>query len=118
LTYFSKYGRTVTLSTGMEGRAIAYTGERVQYTNGSGGQSSLNFHDQPDAAGVFPAADNGFYYATNSEVSSGNGGGVYVIDFDTNGEVKGYRKTLSSSLNCGGVSEFPWCTCLFHAIAT
>jgi len=91
------------MSTGMTGRPIAYTDEKVQYTDGSGGESSIPFHDQPDAAGVFPSADGGFYYATNSEVPSGSGGGVYVVEFDAYGEVMGYFKILSSNRNCGGV---------------
>eukprot|EP00977_Amphora_coffeiformis_P029470 scaffold40950_cov199-Amphora_coffeaeformis.AAC.2 len=93
----------------MEGRAIAYSGERVNYTGGGGGRSSLPFHGRPDAAGVFPSPSGGFYYASNSEVPANQGGGVYVLEFDSDGDVIKYYRTLSSSLNCGG-GKTPWNT--------
>lgn len=103
-------GRRVTMSTGMDGRAIAYSGQRVRYTNGSGtGQSSLRFHSRPDGAGVFASTNGGFYYVSNSEVDANAGGGVYVLEFDANGEVINYFRTLSSSYNCGG-GKTPWGT--------
>lgn len=95
------------MSTGMDGRAIAYAGDRVAFTNGSGGQSSSNFHGRPDGAMIFPSATGGFYYSSNSENSFG---GVGVIEFDANGEVIDYYQTLSgTSRNCGG-GPTPWNT--------
>jgi len=91
----------------MVGRAIAYSFQKVPYTDGSNGQSSQTFHDDPDAAGCFPSASGGFYYSSNAEVGS-RGGGVGVIEFDGNGEVIGYKRTLSgTSDNCGG-GKTPW----------
>lgn len=95
----------------MEGRAIAYSGWRVAYTSSYGGQSSLVFHNRPDGAGVFPSSsdDGGFFYVSNSEVDANNGGGVYVLEFDGNGEVVRYYRTLTSSNNCSG-GKTPWNT--------
>lgn len=91
----------------MDGRAIAYTGEKVPFTDGSGAQSTVNFHTAPDGAGVFQANDGGFYYASNSEGGSGTGG-VGVIKFNANGQVSGYYRTLTGTTrNCGG-GRTPW----------
>ena len=92
------------MSTGMEGRPVAYYRSPVEWTNGTSGQSSDTFHRYPDAAGCFPSPSGGFYYASNSEDSKG---GVGVIEFDADGEVIGYKKTLTrSKWNCGGGSKY------------
>lgn len=96
----------MTLSTGMDGRAIAYSKLPVQYA--SGGQSTVNFHADPDGAGIFPADDGGFYYASNSETPPTEDGGVGVLKFDANGDVQGYYRTLTgTNNNCGG-GRTPW----------
>lgn len=107
----SKYGRRIKLSQGLYGKAIAYSGERVSFTGSNSGkrQSSLRFHKRPDAAGIFPSQTGGFYYVSNSEVSSWEGGGVYVLEFDAKGKIIDYYKTLTSSYNCGG-GKTPWGT--------
>ena len=102
---YSRNGVRITLSTGMNGRAIAYSGSRVQYQDGS--QSSINFHSRPDAAGCFPSDTGGFYYSSNSE---SNSGGVGVLEFDADGNVIDYYRTLTGTdWNCGG-GKTPWGT--------
>lgn len=103
----SKNGRQVKVSNGLTGRAIAYTGERVKFTDGTGRQSSLKFHDQPDGADCFAKSNGGFYYTSNSEAENGKGG-VYSIEFDSNGEVVGYFNILKGTTrNCSG-GRTPW----------
>ena len=85
-------------------RRIATEGLRVQYTDGSGGQSSINMHSRADAAGVIvdtsPSNVGGWYYLSNSEVSDG---GVGAFRFNANGDVMNYEMILTaSSFNCGG----------------
>jgi hypothetical protein len=41
------------LSTGLTATIIATAGSRVSYTGPNGGQSTMNFHDDPDAGAVF-----------------------------------------------------------------
>ena len=59
-------------------RRIATEGLRVQYTDGSGGQSSINMHPRADAAGVIvdtsPSNFGGWHYVSNSELDFGRGG--------------------------------------------
>lgn len=53
-------GREVLLSNGMTGRAIAYSNQSVQFTDGSGGRSSTRMHDEPDVAACFASSNGGF----------------------------------------------------------
>jgi hypothetical protein len=50
---FTKRENGLILSTGLTATLIATTGRRVSYTGSSGGQSSIRFHDNPDAGAVF-----------------------------------------------------------------
>jgi len=104
----------------MTGRAVAYSGERVQLYNELGecdGFSTDNFHSLPDGADTFAAsiynpADTGFYYASNSELSGT--GGVGSLKFDAKGNVIGYKRTLTNTQrNCGGgkTSWGSWVSC-------
>jgi Bacterial protein of unknown function (DUF839) len=89
------------LSTGLDVRKIAIKDQPVQYANG--GKSSVNFHANPDGAAVFLKNDNSgnYFYVSNSEV--GISGGVGSIEFDTNGNVLGYKRVLTGTdKNCGG----------------
>ena len=91
---------------GMRCKRIATEGSRVQYTDGSGGRSSINMHSKADAAGVIvdtsPSNVGGWHYVSNSEVGSG-GGGVGTITFNADGEVINYKMSLEgTSNNCGG----------------
>jgi hypothetical protein len=79
------------LSTGLDVRTIATKSRPVPYANG--GQSSVNFHINPDGAAVFMKNDNSgnYFYVSNSETS---GGGVGSIEFDANGNVVGVKTTI------------------------
>lgn len=110
----SKYGRAVSVSDGMNGKAIAYSGENVQLFDDSGnciGTSSQAFHSLPDGAETFPDGEGGYYYSSNSESGDGTGG-VGVLHMDGNGNVVDYYMTLTgTSTNCGG-GKTPWNTWL------
>jgi hypothetical protein len=89
------------LSAGLEVRVIAIKDRPVQYSNGS--RSSINFHQEPDAAAVFPKEDGSgnYYYVSNSETN--HSAGVGSIEFDSHGNVLGYKRVLSGTVrNCGG----------------
>jgi len=107
---YDKYGRAVKVSNGLRGRAIAYSGERVQlYDSATGDCAGLSadvFHGLPDAAEVFPkSAGSGYYYASNSESSNG---GVYSLEFDSQGNVINYFSVAGGTVrNCGGGGT-PW----------
>ena len=104
------------LSQGLTARIIATSGQKVQYHDGS--QSSLVFHDKPDAAATFmderPNNPGGWIYVTNSEADLNTTfpGGVGAITFDRNGNVMDYQSILEggkdgSWANCGG-GKSPW----------
>ena len=95
------------LSTGLDVRIIARSGEPVQYMNRNATSDEL-FHDRPDAAGVFAIPEShkhlggGWIYTSNSEVGDEKGG-VGSIFFDQEGNVVKYRRVLEgTSKNCGG----------------
>ena len=92
------------LSTGLQSRIIAITGEPVLFKDGS--KSSIPFHDQPDAGAVFvdysPANKGGYAYVSNAEVGT-KGGGVGSIIFNANGDPVDYKMILTGTTrNCGG----------------
>ena len=96
------------LSTGLDVRIIARSGEPVQYMNRNASSDDLLFHDRPDGAGVFAIPKRhkhlggGWIYMSNSEVGDEKGG-VGSIFFDNEGNVAKYRRVLEgTSKNCGG----------------
>lgn len=99
------------LSNGLSCKRIATSGEPVLYANGT--LSKDLFHDQPDGAAVFEKADgSGYFYVSNSEIhqigTCWNCGGVGAIEFDTLGNVIGYKRIASNMRkNCGG-GKTPW----------
>ena len=97
----------IKICTGMSVKVLARAGQKVPLA--SGGTSSINFHSQPDAAGVVPLSTGGYVYVSNSELSSA-AGGVYGLYFDSSGNVSSFTKFLGgTSRNCGG-GLTPWKT--------
>ena len=101
----------IRLSEGLSAKIIARSGQRVAYTSPSRTttQSSLNFHANADGADVFALPNGGYIYASNAELDSGTGG-VFGVEFDSNGLVKNYKALLTgTSRNCNG-GRTPWNT--------
>ena len=97
----------IQISTGLNVKLIARTGQRVQYSNG--GVSSLRFHSQADAAGIIPLSAGGYVYVSNSELRQGQGG-VFGLYFNNDGKITEYKALLTgTSGNCGG-GLTPWKT--------
>jgi hypothetical protein len=114
----SMYGNRVSVSKGLDGRVVACTGEYVSlWRDGEMVNSTIRFHKDPDGAGVYGASHGGFYYASNSEdkpsKTYSNGyphGGVYSLEFDSDGNTIGYFPILKDTVdNCGG-GKTPWGT--------
>ena len=89
------------LSTGMACELLTQKRQKVILADGT--VSNDKMHPRADGAGVIShPSDGGWYYVSNSEANSGNGG-VGSLRFDASGNVIGYKKTLlGTSRNCGG----------------
>ena len=99
------------LSRGMDCRLLTTAGQPVQYD--TGGQSAVPMHGKADGATVIAHPDGGWYYTSNSENGSGNGG-VGSLRFNAQGQVIGYKRDLTgTSRNCGGGKTYwnTWVTC-------
>ena len=59
-------------------------------TFSNGGQSSIRYHAMMDGAGIALLPDGGYAYMSNAEVP-GNGGGVYGLYFNKDGEIANYK---------------------------
>jgi len=103
----------IQMSKGLNVRLIARTGQRVQYANG--GESNDRWHTRSDAAGIVPLdpknpLDSGYVYMSNSEANDDEGGGVYGLYFDKDGNIVEYETLLTGTrYNCGG-GLTPWNT--------
>ena len=74
------------------------------------GLTGYHWHTAPDGGAVFPAADGGWVYVSNSETSPG--GGVGALRFDAQGTVvDAYRILDDTRRNCAGGAT-PWNTWL------
>ncbi len=97
------------MSSGLNVRLVAKTGDRVQYANGE--ESTDSWHTASDAAGIVPLnpqdLSEGYVYMSNSEEADGNGG-VYGLYFDQHGNITEYKPLLTGTTdNCGG-GLTPW----------
>jgi hypothetical protein len=100
----------IRLPTGFTSRVIAISGELV---SGFGGYPPYEWHSRPDGGATYFTPDNnGWLYVSNSETSSGAGGGASAVRFASNGVVLGaYRILGGTSINCAG-GKTPWQTWL------
>ncbi len=111
LTTGSRYGplgapdaNGVRLPAGFRSRVVGRTGDVVPGT-------AFAWHAAPDGGGCFGRDGGGWFYVSNSEVGSGQGG-ASAIGFDAQGSIVAAHSVLSgTSRNCaGGVT--PWGTWL------
>jgi uncharacterized protein len=98
------------LSNGLRAKPIGHSGKNVTYYEGR--LSNTHFHVNPDGGATFTKEDGGWYYVSNSESKtvghSWENGGVGSIEFDSKGNIIGYKKIASNTkMNCGG-GRTPW----------
>jgi secreted PhoX family phosphatase len=92
------------LPAGFSSRIVAQTGVVVP-------SSAYTWHGEPDGGAIFPAADGGWVYVSNSERDSG-AGGVGALRFSADGEiVDAYAILAGTRKNCAGGAT-PWGTWL------
>ena len=114
----SQVKRGIRLSTGLDVRVLAHSGDEVRYRDGTTSRP-LQFHNRPDAGHTF-AIDprrnpdlharypGGWVYVSNAESSWD--GGVGGLIFDGRGRVVEYRRLMTGTQwNCGG-GPTPWGT--------
>lgn len=88
-------GKSVTLSTGLNGRALTRSGQAVN-TNGG---PTTSMHGSADGAAVVPDDSNSsrYYYVSNSESSSGGVGILHIDGSVTPHRVIGYQRAATST---------------------
>ncbi len=94
----------IQLPAGFSSRVVGRSGLSIPGT-------SYVWHTAPDGGACFSVADDGWIYASNSEVGGG-GGGVGALRFRSDGSVGGaYRILSGTNRNCAG-GPTPWGTWL------
>jgi hypothetical protein len=101
----------VRFSQGIVADVIAASGHPVPLTSShtSSPTSDRAFHGNPDGAAIVPIEGGGFVYVSNAELDVDEGGGVYALEFDSQGLIRNYRKLLSGKNFCSG-GLTPWNT--------
>lgn len=88
-----------------------FTSRRVALTGSEVANTGHTWHIEPDGGAVFPAANDGWTYVSNSEGGVGQGG-VGSISFADDGTIIGAQTILSGTTrNCAGGAT-PWGTWL------
>ncbi|MGH3388237.1 MAG: alkaline phosphatase PhoX [Actinomadura sp.] len=94
----------IQLPAGFTSQIVARSGQTVPGT-------SYTWHSAPDGGACFTDG-SGWIYVSNSEMSSGSGGGVSMLRFNSSGTVTSASRILSgTNQNCSG-GKTPWNTWL------
>jgi hypothetical protein len=103
--------KNLRLCNGLIARLIGQSGKKILRSNGK--RSRLKFHIEPNSGSVFSKKNGGWYLLSNS-CSSYSGdkiwksGGVGTFEFDADGNLKNYRRSLTFTNQNTGGGRTPW----------
>lgn len=120
--FYSSCDGDLLVSTGLNGRLLTVSGERIPITvNGLETLSNDAMHKDADGAATVPDDNNlDYYFLVSNQETQSTGGGVGILHFDsttTPHSVIGYRQTgqkdcgSGECVNCSG-GRTPWGTWL------